>query len=175
VIRHDKDAINIAMATLFDDVHDARTDIPLGLFLSRHGRWFHDRQAVAHAGLSRLLSRSVARSKNGELIVTTGIDVMPFAAEDAPVIVRELSLRDNTLVTSLEVNVALPAELFISATGVMHVRINDDLYGVLSKSAAQVALQHVTDDGWLVVGGVSRARILMVDLAKDWTLRPMQP
>jgi hypothetical protein len=175
VIRHAKDAINIDMATLFDDVHDARTHLPRGLFLSRQGRWFHDEQAVAHEGLSRLLSRSVARGDDGTLIVTTGKDVLPFTAEDAPVIVREVHLQSRTLTTSLETATALPSTVFIDDTGRLHVAISASFYGLLSKSAAQVLLQNVTASGEIVVNGTTVARVVSADLAKDWTLRPLQP
>jgi hypothetical protein len=92
---------------LFEPRESFRADAPPGLFFSRDGHWFHDGDWVGHAGLSALLSRSVARGEpsleapEGALIVTTGRDVLPFLSEDAPLHARELAVDADGITLAL--------------------------------------------------------------------------
>ncbi len=71
----------------FDPESMRRADAPEGLFLDADGRWFHDGDGVRHERLCALLNRSIARNESGELIVTTGRDVLPFIAERTPLLI----------------------------------------------------------------------------------------
>lgn len=77
--------------TLFDPESMRRPDAPPGLFLDDEGRWFHDGDWVRHERLCALLNRSIARNAKGDLIVTTGRDVLPFIAERTPLIAMTIS------------------------------------------------------------------------------------
>ena len=108
-----------------------------GLFLSKEGRWFHDGDAVKHAGLEGLLHRSIARANDGSLIVTTGKDVLPFVAEDAPFIVR--TLEGDALVLSDGTREPIPDTLLIDDVGHIRCPVKRGAYwGLMSRSATQI-------------------------------------
>jgi uncharacterized protein len=59
--------------------------------LDRHGRFHHDGDAFAHAGLSAAMHTWIARHpRNGRFILFNGYDWSYFAVEDAPYFVMHL-------------------------------------------------------------------------------------
>ncbi len=138
-----------------DANEDDRTDAPAGLFLSRKGNWFHDGQRVGHLRLEALLTGAVSRDDAGGLIVTTGRDVLPFVAEDAPLFVISVDFA------------AVPVELVLSdgkrepLTGIVigpDDRFRAAVHGgrfwaLFIRSAAQLLEPHFGDDDGLVVNG----------------------
>lgn len=78
------------------------------LSLDRDGRWRHDGDVIRHARLCALLDRCVARDEQGQLIVTTGRDRLPFKSEDAPLRVKTARLERGALVQVLRDDRELP-------------------------------------------------------------------
>lgn len=125
-----------------------RPDAPRGLFLARDGTWFHDGRAIHHERLAALLHRSITRDDSGALIVTTGRDVLPFVAEDAPFVVRALHVGDARLTLSDGTEEPLSAPVYVDDDGRIRVRIKGGrFWAVLSRSAAQILMSGVDDDG----------------------------
>lgn len=130
-----------------------------GLFLDRHGAWFHDGDPVRHARLAALLHRSIARDPAGHLIVTTGRDAQPFVAEDAPLLVRTLDGDD--LVLSNETRAPLgDRPLYIDDDGRVRVAVGA-FWALLSRSATQIVIEQK---------GPER---LQPGLRCDWSQPPM--
>jgi hypothetical protein len=127
---------------------DERRDAPRGLFLSRDGAWYHDGERVRHPRLAALLHRSIAR-RDGGLVVTTGRDVLPFTAEDAPFFVRTLSA--DALVLSDDSREPLaPRDFLIDDDGRVRCRVKSDAFwALLSRSATQILLAQLDADGRL--------------------------
>lgn len=151
--------------------------------MDREGRWFHDGDPVRHERLAALLSRSVARDVEGRLIVTTGRDVLPIAAEDAPVQVRTLRPAEDSeqspqlvLSTGREEPLA-GMTLFIDDEGRMRVSVEGGAFWALFlRPAAQavIALEEGEDrDGGLILGTApTRARVVPIAAPIDWTAPP---
>jgi hypothetical protein len=144
----------VAMDVIDDDGIEARrADAPPGLFLSRRGAWYHDGDRVRHAGLEGLLFRSIARADDGALIVTTGRDVLPFFAEDAPFLVRTLGRAGDDLALRLsdesEEAIALRPFVIDDRGRVRCVVKGGRFWALLSRSATQLLLELVDDLGRL--------------------------
>lgn len=160
-----------------DDGREAlRADAPSGLFLSRRGGWYHDGQRVRHRGLEGLLHRSIARAADGSLIVTTGRDTLAFTAEDAPVVVRTLGRDPLTGDVTLELSdgtaegVALRG-FTIDDLGRVRCAVRArEFWGILSRSATQLLLELVDDDGR--VRTALGACALSPTTPQDWSIRP---
>lgn len=152
-----------------------RSDAPAGLFLSRRGGWYHDGDRVGHRGLEGLLHRSIARASDGSLIVTTGRDVLPFVAEDAPVIVKTLQRTpdDLWLVLASGALEAVAGRAFtIDDAGRVRTRVRDGAFwALLSRTATQVLLEHVGDDG-LIATLRGPVTLDVVGGAQDWSRPP---
>lgn len=127
----------------------SRPDAPPGLFLSRHGVWYHDGDRVRHGGLEALLHRSVARGLRGDLVVTTGRDVLPFLAEDAPVMVRTVSHNNHDLLLALTDGTAeavAQRTFYIDDSGRVRVPVRGrTFWALLSRTATQLLLGLVDD------------------------------
>jgi hypothetical protein len=159
-----------------DDMEDRRDDIPAGLYFSRRGNWFHDGDRVFHVGLSSLLNRSVSRSADGALIVTTGHDVLPFVAEDAPLVVRSVERAATALQLRLSTGEVehLAGDLYRGDDERVRVVVgNGRFWGLLSRSAAQSLEPLLNDDGD-VVFGTQRHRMVMLS-GVDWSATPAPP
>jgi hypothetical protein len=146
-----------------DDLEPDRPDAPTGLFLSRRGNWFHDGQRVSHRRLAGLLSRSVARSADGALVVTTGRDILPFVAEDAPLMVREVraGVAALELVLSDETTAALEGPIVVGVDGRLRTALpGRRLWAVFGRSAQQALEPWFTSEDRVVVG------------ARSWTVVP---
>lgn len=125
-----------------------RPDAPPGLFLARDGTWYHDGQAIHHERLGALLHRSITRGDDGTLIVTTGRDVLPFVAEDAPFVVRHVHVGDARAVLSDGTEEQLVGPLHVDDDGRVRVRVKGGrFWALLSRTAAQVVMSGVDDDG----------------------------
>lgn len=125
-----------------------RPDAPRGLFLARDGTWFHDGQGVHHERLAALLHRSIARRDDGVLVVTTGVDVVPFVAEDAPYLVRTVRVLEATLVLSDGSEEVLASPLHVDAAGRVRVRVKGGrFWALLSRSASQVVMSGLDEHG----------------------------
>lgn len=125
-----------------------RPDAPRGLFLARDGTWYHDGQAIHHERLAALLHRSIARDDHGALVVTTGRDVLPFVAEDAPYVVRAIHVGDARLTLSDGSEEALAGPIYVDDDGRIRVRVKGGrFWAVLSRSAAQIVMSGVDEDG----------------------------
>jgi hypothetical protein len=141
-----------------DDLEDARPDAPAGLFFSRRGNWFHDGQRVFHRRLADLLCRSVVRDDAGHLIVTTGRDAVPFVSEDAPLIVRSVSVEGDGLQLSLSDGTTAPLEgsVRVGDDGRMRVALAARrLWALLSRSAQQGLEPHLVAEDRLACGARS--------------------
>lgn len=150
-----------------------------GLYLDREGRWFHDGQAVRHARLSALLWRSVARNSEERLIVTTGRDVLPFAAEDAPVQARTATPTQPglTLVLSTGAEHALAAGevVWLDADGQMRMKSPDGRFWIrLLRPAAQAVAAAAEEHNGGLALPVEGGRVDLVELhaPKDWSAVP---
>src|SRR5688572_14928368 len=65
------------------------------IMLDRHGRWFHDGEAVTHPGLRAALPTWIRRHPNdGRLILSNGYDWCYFTVEDTPYFVDGVTLGD---------------------------------------------------------------------------------
>jgi hypothetical protein len=132
---------------------DARRDAPAGLFLARDGRWFHDGDPIRHERLAALLHRCLARDASGRVIVTTGRDVLPVACEDAPYVVRTLSVDGARaeLVLSDETREPIGGRRFVvDANHRVRCPVKAGAFwAVLSRSATQTVLSWLDEDGIL--------------------------
>ena len=126
-----------------DDLEDDRSDAPPGLFFSRRGNWFHDGQRIRHERLAALLSRSVDRDAGGNLVVTTGRDVLPFVAEDAPLVVRTVVVDEDGIALQLSDGSAeaLAAAVVVDGAGHMRVPVRGGRFWALLSRAARQALE----------------------------------
>jgi hypothetical protein len=153
------------------DLPTVRADAPAGLFLARDGTWFHDGQAVDHERLAALLHRSIARDASGELVVTTGRDVLPFAVEDAPFLVRSISTEVDGLVLTLSDGSVEPltgSSLCMDGAGRVHVRVKHGRFWALfSRTAAQALVSRIDHEG-AHVDAVSRKIPLVVGDRSSW-------
>ncbi len=159
-----------------DDMEDRRDDVPAGLYFSRRGNWFHDGDRVFHVGLSSLLNRSVSRSADGALIVTTGHDVLPFVAEDAPLVVRSVERAAGVLQLRLSTGEVEPLTGGLYRGDDNRVRVvvgNSRFWALLSRSAAQSLEPLLDDDGDVVFG--SQRHALMLLSGVDWSATPRPP
>lgn len=154
-----------------------RDDAPPGLFLSRAGTWYEDGEAVTHARLAALLSRSVAR-RDGRIVVTTGRDVRDVACEDAPYVARALLVDDAGARLLLSDETAEPlGDVRVDDDGVMRVAVKAGAFwAVLSRKAAHDVAALVQDDADVSSGATlawpgGRARLVRGP-ARDWTLPP---
>lgn len=157
-----------------DELEGDRPDAPAGLFLSRRGNWFHDGQRVKHERLELLLTGSIARDAAGGLIVTTGRDVLPFVAEDAPVVVVAVDVSDGAVVAVCEgghreaiVDVVMGADDRFRAP--LRGKTGAGFWGVFSKSAGQTLETLLDDDGHLRLGDRAVA-VEVIDA--DWSRAP---
>jgi hypothetical protein len=115
---------------------------PLGLFLTRNGTWLHDGQEIRHARLSALLHKSIGRSENGQLSLSTGRGSTPFQCEDSPYLVRTCRIQDGHFILSLSDTTEEKAEpgvsIWVDANGVMHVPVKQNqFWACLTRNAAQ--------------------------------------
>jgi len=154
-----------------DALEERRPDAPPGLFFSRAGHWFHDGDRVFHAGLAGLLHRSVARSDDGDLIVTTGRDTLPFVSEDAPLLAHRVDVDADGFVLALSNGREARATwLALGSDHRLRAAIDDGRFWVLLGRAAGQSLEgalEVDDDGaaW-VRAGDRRHPVVPVDT--DW-------
>ncbi len=168
-----------AMRDPRDDMEDRREDVPAGLYFSRRGNWFHDGDRVFHVGLSSLLNRSVSRNSEGGLIVTTGHDVLPFVAEDAPLVVRSVECAadgEPRLLLRLSTGEVEPLVGNVFRGNDERVRVvvgNGRFWALLARSAAQTLEPLLNDDGD-VVFGAQRHRLVMLS-GVDWSAVPAPP
>lgn len=157
-----------------DDLEESRTDAPAGLFFSRRGNWFHDGDRIFHKGLSGLLDRSVARADDDSLIVTTGRDVLPFVAEDAPLIVTSVDVDGDTVLLHLNSGAteALVGALTLGRDDRWRVAVGGGRFWALMTRSAAQALEPfmLEEDGGVVVIGAQRHPIVMHDV--DWAQPP---
>ncbi len=147
-----------------------------GLWLDRDGRWFHDGQHVRHVRLGALLWRSIARDDAGSLIVTTGRDVLPFAAEDAPLQARTVSQGPDGLVLKLcnatDLRLTPDTPILVDDEGQMRVATPDGRFWVrLLKPAAQAVMGAAHEhDGRLALGTrEGPCHLVEQHGAVDWT------
>ena len=159
-----------------DDSEESRPEAPAGLFFSRRGNWFHDGDRIFHAGLSGLLDRSVARADEGDLVVTTGRDVMTFACEDAPVMVREVHEVEGELVMHLSTGVdeRLPGTIAVGSDHRLRVPVmGGRLWALLGRAAGHTLEPRLEqdDDGtmWISHG---RRRHAVIPIDTDWRQLP---
>jgi hypothetical protein len=146
---------------------DRRDDAPEGLFLARSGTWYHDGDRIAHQRLAALLSKSVARTDDGKLVVTTGRDVLPMVSEDAPYRVRTLAEDAVVLLDDSREPLTPSSVIAIDTQGrVRSVVKGGKAWALWSASATQVLGQRVDDDGMLAVPG-GRVEIQARD-GEDW-------
>lgn len=162
-----------------DDIEDRRDDVPQGLYFSRRGNWFHDGDRVFHVGLSSLLNRSVTRDKDDNLIVTTGMDVLPFIAEDAPLVVRSVEQvvvdGAHSLQLKLSTGVTEPLVGAITRGEDERLRVVVDsgrFWALLARSAAQTLEPLLNDKGVVAVG---EHRHPMVTATHEWAKKPTPP
>lgn len=162
-----------------DDIEDRRDDVPAGLYFSRRGNWFHDGDRIFHVGLSSLLNRSVSRNAEGGLIVTTGHDVLPFVAEDAPLVVRSVERATDgepRLLVRLSTGEVEPLVGDVFRGDDERVRVvvgGGRFWALLSRSAAQ-SLEPLLDDDGHVVFGAQRHRMVPLT-GVDWSALPALP
>lgn len=157
---------------------EPRFDAPPGLFLSRDGAWFHDGQPVRHERLCALLSRSVARGEDGGLIVTTGRDRLPFAAEDAPLLVRTARADERSfrLVLSDESEEELSpgTRVLIDEEGRIRSPVKGGRFWALwARPAAQALFARVVDEDAPRVQ-VAGGEVALVEerTPRDWSAAP---
>jgi hypothetical protein len=151
-----------------------RPDAPAGLFLSRRGNWFHDGQRVKHERLELLLTGSIARDAAGGLIVTTGRDVLPFVAEDAPVVVVAVDASAAGVFAVCEgghreavVDVVIGRDDRFRAP--LAGKTGAGFWGVFTKSAGQTLESLLDDDGRLHLG----PRVVDIAVVEtDWSAAP---
>ena len=149
-----------------------RPDAARGLFLSRQGTWFHDGQRVDHARLSDLLHRSITRGVAGELVVSTGLDAVPFVAEDAPVLVRALVVSPHAvdLVLSNGGHETLGA-VYIDATGRLRAAVlHQRFWALFSRSATQRLHELLDENGDLHTSSYTGPVRSIADC--DWSTPP---
>ncbi len=159
-----------------DDIEDRRDDVPHGLYFSRRGNWFHDGDRVFHVGLSGLLNRSVTRDDDGNLIVTTGMDVLPFVAEDAPLIVRGVdhAVVDGKPILNLRLSTGVVEQLIgpLNRGADERVRVavgGGRFWALFTRSAAQALEPLLDEDGAVSVGA---KRHPFVTTVADWSKPP---
>jgi hypothetical protein len=159
-----------------DGIEARRPDAPPGLFLSRKGAWYHDGDRVGHHGLEGLLWRSIARDVEGRLIVTTGRDVLPFVAEDAPLLIKTIvrggTAHDVKLVLADGSEEPLAARpLLIDDEGRLRCAVKGGRFWALcARSATQLLMELVDDDGRIATPTGSCA--LTSTGPRDWSLPP---
>ena len=63
------------------------------LFLDKEGRWFHEGEEITHARTCLLFSRSLRRDPAGSYYVSVGRESSRVAVEDAPYIVKSVTIQ----------------------------------------------------------------------------------
>jgi hypothetical protein len=156
------------------DAHDDQQGAlraPAALWLSREGRWFHDGQAVAHERLCALLDRSI-QVKDGALVVSTGIDVMPFRCEDAPMRVVSLDPGAGTMLLHSGSAVPFPSSVHIDQHGVIRCVVavgTGHLWARFERNPALAFAAAVVSEQQALLHG-RHVTIDAQDLANDWTI-----
>lgn len=148
-----------------------------GLWLSRAGDWFHDDMPVRHVRLCNLLTRSIARDEEGNLIVTTGRDRLPFCSEDAPLLVRTVEDTESSLKLHLSngATEALSSQshLCMDRDGrIRSVVANRTFWALWSRSATQALLTRLHESGEYVELPQGQLRLQQVISEQDWGLPP---
>jgi hypothetical protein len=141
-----------------------------GLWLSREGRWYFDGQPVVHERLSALLDRSMVRRDDG-LVVTTGIDTLPFASEDAPLRVVAWDLGQGLLTYHSGLTEAVPPVITIDALGIVRSASANGLWARWERRVAHQLATQVNEEGSLSLSGAVVV-LIAADLATDWTAAP---
>lgn len=104
------------------------------LFLDKEGRWFHEGEEITHARTCRLLSRSLRRDPAGRYYVSVGPESSPVTVEDAPFMVKSVTIqkgpdgvpRDYILHLNDETEEPLGiGPLTVSARNVMYCRVKE--------------------------------------------------
>lgn len=124
-----------------------------GLRLDREGRWWHEGQLVEHARLAQALHRWLDRLEDGRHVVR--LDERQYAyveVEDAPYVVRSLSLADDgdvRLLLSDDSEEALdPASLRVRAGNVLYCAVKGGRFEArLSRPAYYTLAGQVEEDG----------------------------
>jgi hypothetical protein len=156
-----------------DDLEEHRPDAPPGLYFTRRGNWFHDGQRVRHERLAGLLSRSVARDADGRLIVTTGRDVLPFVAEDAPIVVRTIAIDTSSIVLHLSDGTEehLDGAVVVDDDGQLRTPVRGRLFWARFSRAARQGLEPwFVDEAHLAVGG--RTWDVVAATSRTWSAAP---
>ncbi len=97
--------------------------------LDRHGRWFHDGEAVTHPGLRAALPTWIRRHPgDGRLILSNGYDWCYFTAEDTPYFVEAVTLGDPVVLRLSDGSDAPldPATLSLDADGALRCRVKGE-------------------------------------------------
>jgi hypothetical protein len=142
----------------------------LGLWLSREGRWFFDGQAVEHERLSALLDRSMMR-RGEALIVTTGMDVLAFDAEDAPLRVVAFDAGLGQLHFHTGGHEPMPLQVVVDDDGVVRSATTLGMWARWERRVAHQLASMVDEQG--VVGGLAwGAQLVAADPVTDWTSAP---
>jgi uncharacterized protein len=99
------------------------------IMLDRHGRWFHDGEAVTHPGLRAALPTWIRRHPtDGRLILSNGYDWCYFTVEDTPYFVDALALGDPVLLRLSDGSAVPldPATLSLDAEGILRCRVKGE-------------------------------------------------
>ncbi len=75
-----------------------RSEQPPGptLFLDKEGRWFHEGVEVTHERTLLLLAKNLRRDPSGGYRVEVGGETASVTVEDAPYVVRSVTMREGT-------------------------------------------------------------------------------
>ncbi len=128
--------------------------------LDARGVFWHDGAPVTHPGIARLWHRGIGRAADGRLTLTVGDQWCFIEAEDAPYIVRLLSLESNQVLLRLSDETSETLDLSTVTRGagdVLYCRVKHGVFLARFSQAAQIALAPLVGEDaghfFLEIGG----------------------
>lgn len=119
-----------------------------GLSIDREGRWLHEGELVAHAGIVAALWRGLDLEA-GRVVTRIGHEWAYVAVEDAPFLIKSARWECGSLLMLLSgggEEPLDPATLALGAEGVLRCRVRGGRFEARFSRAAQVTLGEMAEE-----------------------------